>query len=70
MAVREAGKNLADAERALAALLAEPDTTAAAKNKAIPAAGRAITAAQEETQGRHRRPHGDPRETARRPDRP
>jgi len=46
MAVRDAGKDLAAAERALAALLADPDTTPAAKNKAIPAASRAITAAR------------------------
>ena len=46
MAVRDAGKDLAAAERALAALLSDPDTTPAAKNKAIPAASRAITAAR------------------------
>ena len=45
-AVRDAGKDLAAAERALAALLADPGTTPAAKNKAIPAASRAITAAR------------------------
>ena len=39
-------KELAAAERALAALLADPDTTAAAKNKAIPAASRAISTAK------------------------
>ena len=39
-------KELAAAERALAALLADPDTTPAAKNKAIPAANRAISAAK------------------------
>ena len=44
--VRDAGKELATAERALAALLAGPDTTAAAKNKAIPAASRAISTAK------------------------
>ena len=33
-------------DSALAALLTDPDTTAAAKNKAIPAANRAITAAK------------------------
>ena len=45
-AVRDAGKDLAAAEHALAALLADPGTTPAAKNKAIPAASRAITAAR------------------------
>ena len=49
-AVREAEKGLAAAERALAALLADPGTTAAAKNKAIPAASRAITAARKKLQ--------------------
>jgi Transposase protein len=44
--VHSAEKELAAAERALAALLADPDTTPAAKNKAIPAANRAITAAK------------------------
>src|SRR5271165_7052453 len=44
--VRDAEKELATAERALAALLADPDTTAAAKNKAIPAANRAISTAK------------------------
>ena len=44
--VRDAEKELATAERALAALLADPDTTAAAKNKAIPAASRAISTAK------------------------
>ena len=45
-AVRDAEKNLHAAERALAALLTDPDTTAAAKNTAIPAANRAISAAK------------------------
>ncbi len=45
-AVRDAEKDLAAAERALAALLADPDTTPAARNKAIPAANRKITAAR------------------------
>ena len=45
-AVRDAEKNLHAAERALAALLTDPDTTAAAKNKAIPAANHAISAAK------------------------
>jgi len=49
-AVRDAEKNLAAAERALAALLADPGTTAAAKNKAIPAADRKITAARKNLQ--------------------
>ena len=49
-AVRDAQKNLAAAERALAALLADPDTTAAAKNKAIPAANRAVAAARKKLQ--------------------
>src|SRR6266567_2881551 len=44
-AVRAAQDELAAAERALAALLTDPDTTPAAKNKAIPAANRAISAA-------------------------
>ena len=48
--VRDAEKNLAAAERALAALLADPDTAPAAKNKAIPAASRKITAARKELQ--------------------
>jgi hypothetical protein len=45
-AVRDAEKNLAAAERALASLLADPGTTAAAKNKAIPAASRTISTAK------------------------
>ena len=44
--VRRAENELAAAERALAALLSDPDTTAAAKNTAIPAAERAISAAR------------------------
>ena len=44
--VHSAEKELAAAGRALAALLADPDTTPAAKNKAIPAASRAISAAK------------------------
>jgi hypothetical protein len=44
--VRRAENELAAAERALAALLSDPDTTAAAKNAAIPAAKRAISAAR------------------------
>ena len=44
--VRRAENDLAAAERALAALLSDPDTTAAAKNAAIPAAERAISAAR------------------------
>ena len=48
--VRRAENELAAAERALAALLADPDTTAAAKNAAIPAAERAISAARSELQ--------------------
>ena len=43
---RRAENELAAAERALAALLADPATTAAAKNAAIPAAERAISAAR------------------------
>jgi hypothetical protein len=49
-AVRTAEKDLAAAERALAALLADPGTTAAAKNKAIPDANHAITAARKKLQ--------------------
>jgi hypothetical protein len=45
-AVREADKTLAAAERALAALLADPALTAAAKNAAIPAAQAKITRAR------------------------
>src|SRR5271169_899743 len=45
-AVRAAENELAAAERGLAALLADPDTTPAAKNKAIPAANRAISTAK------------------------
>ena len=45
-AVREAEKNLAAAERALAGLLADPALTAAAKNAAIPAAQAKITRAR------------------------
>ena len=45
-AVRAAENELAAAERAFAALLADPDTTPAAKNKAIPAANRAISTAK------------------------
>ena len=48
--VRRAENELAAAERALAALLADPDTTVAAKNAAIPAAERAISAARRELQ--------------------
>ena len=44
--IRRAENELAAAERALAALLSDPDTTAAAKNAAIPAAERAIIAAR------------------------
>jgi len=49
-AVRDAEKDLAAAERALAALLADPAVTPAAKNKAIPAANRKITAARKKLQ--------------------
>ena len=49
-AVRDAEKDLAAAERALAALLADPAVTPAAKNKAIPAASRKITAARRKLQ--------------------
>jgi hypothetical protein len=49
-AVRAAEKDPAAAERALAALLADPGTTAAAKNKAIPDANHAITAARKKLQ--------------------
>ena len=45
-AIRDARNEITAAESALAALLTDPDTTAAAKNKAIPAANRAITAAK------------------------
>ena len=45
-AVRAAENELAAAERAFAALLADPDTTPAAKNKAIPSANRAISTAK------------------------
>jgi hypothetical protein len=45
-AVRAAENELAAAERGLAALLADPDTTPAARNKAIPAANRAISTAK------------------------
>jgi hypothetical protein len=45
-AVRAAENELAAAGRGLAALLADPDTTPAAKNKAIPAANRAISTAK------------------------
>ncbi|MGD0067173.1 MAG: putative transposase [Streptosporangiaceae bacterium] len=48
--VRDAEKELASAERALAALLADPDTTPAAKNAAIPAANRAISTARKKLQ--------------------
>jgi len=44
--VRRTENELAAAERALATLLSDPDTTAAAKNAAIPAAERAISAAR------------------------
>jgi hypothetical protein len=49
-AVRDAERDLAAAERALAALLADPAVTPAAKNKAIPAANRKITAARKKLQ--------------------
>jgi Transposase protein len=45
-AIRDARNEVTAAQSALAALLSDPDTTAAAKNKAIPAASRAITAAK------------------------
>jgi hypothetical protein len=45
-AIRDARNQVAAAQSGLAALLCDPDTTAAAKNKAIPAANRAITAAK------------------------
>ena len=45
-AIRDARNEITAAQGALAALLTDPDTTAAAKNKAIPAASRAITAAK------------------------
>jgi Transposase protein len=45
-AIRDARNEVAAAGSGLAALLCDPDTTAAAKNKAIPAANRAITAAK------------------------
>src|SRR6266851_4853062 len=45
-AIRDARNEITAAESALAALRTDPDTTAAAKNKAIPAASRAITAAK------------------------
>jgi hypothetical protein len=45
-AVREAEKNLAAAERALAGLLTDPALTAAAKNAALPAAQAKITRAR------------------------
>ncbi len=45
-AIRDARNEITAAQGALAALLTDPDTTAAAKNKAIPAANRAITAAK------------------------
>jgi hypothetical protein len=48
--VRRAENELAAAERALAALLADPDTTVAAKNAAIPPAERAISAARRKLQ--------------------
>ncbi len=48
--IRDADKDLAAAERALAALLADPAVTPAAKNKAIPAASRKITAARKKLQ--------------------
>jgi hypothetical protein len=47
-AVRDAEKTLAAAERGLAALLASPDITAAAKNDRIPARQAAITRARKE----------------------
>jgi transposase-like protein len=49
-AVRDAQNKLAAAERALAALLTDPDTTPAAKNAAIPAANRAISDARKKLQ--------------------
>ena len=45
-AIRDARNEITAAQSALAALLPDPDTTATAKNKAIPAANRAITAAK------------------------
>jgi Transposase DDE domain len=45
--LKAAGEALAEAERALAALIADPELTAAAKNKAIPAAEKKITRARE-----------------------
>jgi hypothetical protein len=68
--VRRAENELAAAERALAALLSDPDTTAAAKNTAIPAAERAHQRRAQEPAGSGRRTGRHPREAARRPDRP
>jgi hypothetical protein len=49
-AVRDAEKDLAGAERALAVLLGDPAVTPAAKNAAIPAATRRISAARKKLQ--------------------
>ena len=69
-AVRDAEKNLAAAERALAALLADPGTTAAAKNKAIPDANHAITAARKKLQAATAARDQVPAKLPGRPDRP
>ena len=69
-AVRDAEKDLAAAERALAALLADPDTTAAAKNTGRSPPPSEDHRRAQETAGRRRRPRTDPRQAARRPDRP
>ena len=68
--VRRAENELAAAERALAALLSDPDTTAAAKNAAIPAAAARDQRRAQEPAGSGRRTGQHPREAARRPDRP
>ncbi len=68
-AVRDAEKNLAAAERALAALLADPGTTAAAK-QGDPGREPRDHRRAEETAGSDRRPGPGSRETAGRPDRP
>ena len=59
-AVRDAQNKLAAAERALAALLTDPDTTPAAKNAAIPATNRAISDARKKLQAATAARHGIP----------
>ena len=69
-AVRDAEKTLAAAERDLAALLADPDLTPAAKNERIPAVQKKITRARTAAQAAIEAREPGPRQTARQRHRP